>query len=146
MSGQAGGPPIADQAPAPRRAFHPRPLLVEIASAVLIVGGAINLLLSVDVLIRLAQEGTEIGVLTVISIAIGTLNLGLGLAIRVGRLWLVTVNVIAVIAFLELISATPIGLFFGAFDVLVVLALVRERPWFDWMAAERAASAVPERR
>jgi hypothetical protein len=137
--GRRGEPAAADEAPAQRRAFRPRPVLVEAASAILVVGGAVNLLLSVDVLIKLAQGGTEIAVLTLITIALATLNLALGLAIRFGRGWLVTLNVVAVFGFLELLSATPVGLFFGALDVLVVLGLAREKPWFDWMAAERAA-------
>jgi hypothetical protein len=138
----AGGePPIADQQPAAARTTPPRPVLVELASALLIVGGAINLLLSVDVLIRLAQAGTEIALLTVITIALATLTLALGLAVRYGQGWLVTVNVIAVIGFLELISQTPVGLLFGVVDVMVVLALMRERPWFEASARARAEAS-----
>ena len=128
MTGRTGEPP---------RAFHPRPVLVELASAILVIGGAINLLLSVDVLLRLAQQGNDIGPLTLITIALATLVLGLGLAVRFGRAWLVTVNIVAVLGFLELLSQTSIGLFFGVLDVVVVLALVRERPWFDWSKLQR---------
>lgn len=141
MSVRPGEPPLADQEPARPRAFHPRPVLVEIASALLIVGGAINLLLSVDALLHLSQGGTDIAVLVVITIALSTLTLALGLAVRFGRGWLVTVNVVAVVAFLELLAANPLGIFFGALDVIVVLALVRERPWFEWSARVRADAA-----
>jgi hypothetical protein len=48
-----------------------------------------------------------------------------------------TLNVAAVLGFLELLSGTPVGLLFGGFDVVVVLALARERPWFDEKALER---------
>jgi hypothetical protein len=142
MSGAADLPAPAgatsESAPArPQRAFRPRPVLVEIASALLVVEGAVNLLFSVQVLMNLAQAGEPIELLTVISIALATLNLGLGLAIRFGRGWLVTVNVVAVLGFLELLSATAVGVFFGALDVLVVLAVVRERPWFEEKAIER---------
>lgn len=133
-----GEPPVADQAPAPPRAFHPRPILVELASAILIVGAAMNLLISIEGLLNHAQAGDDIVVPTVITIAVATVTLALGLAARVGRAWLVTVNVMAVIGFLELISATSIGLLFGALDVFVVLALIRERPWFEWSARQRA--------
>ncbi len=136
--GGSGEPPVADQAPAPPRAFHPRPILVELASAILVVGAAVNLLISVDGLVHAAQAGDDLGVPTVITIAVATVTLALGLAARVGRAWLVTVNVMAVIGFLELLSATSIGLLFGALDVFVVLALVRERPWFEWSARQRA--------
>ena len=117
-------------------------MLVELASAILVIGGAINLLLSVDVLVRLAQQGNDIGPLTLITIALATLVLALGLAVRFGRAWLVTVNIVAVLGFLELLSQTSIGLFFGVLDVLVVLALVRERPWFDWSRLQRVETGT----
>jgi hypothetical protein len=75
---------------------------------------------------------------TVITIVVATVTLGLGLAVRFGRAWLVTVNVMAVIGFLELLSQSSIGLLFGVLDVFVVLALFRERPWFEWSARQRA--------
>lgn len=144
MSVRSGEPPLADQQPAVKRAFHPRPVLVELASALLVVGSVVNLLISVDRLVNFGQTGGEIGVPVVITIALATLTLALGLAVRFGRGWLVTINVAAVIGFLELLSQTPIGLLFGVLDVFVVLALVRERPWFDWSALQRAEA--PERR
>jgi hypothetical protein len=136
-----GEPPVADEAPAVPRAFHPRPILVELASAILVVGAATNLLISVDGLLGLAQTGGDIGVPAVITIAVATVTFGLGLAVRFGRAWLVTVNVMAVIGFLELLSQTAIGLVFGGLDVFVVLALMRERPWFEWSARQRAEAA-----
>jgi hypothetical protein len=136
---EAAERPVAAATPATRRraGFRPRPVLVEIASALLVVEGAVNLLFSIQVLINLAQAGQSIELLTVISIALATLNLALGLAVRTGRGWLVTVNVVAVLGFLELLSGTPVGLFFGVLDVFVVLALARERPWFEEKAIER---------
>ncbi len=138
MSVRPGEPPLADQQPAPRKAFRPRPILVELASALLVVGSIFNLLISIDGLVLFAQDGGDISLATIITIALGTLTLGLGLAVRFARAWLLTVNVVAVIGFLELLSQTPIGLLFGALDVIVVLALFRERPWFEWSALERA--------
>jgi hypothetical protein len=116
-------------------------VLVELASALLIVGGAMNLLLSIQVLVRLGQEGGEIGILTVVTIALAIATFALGLLVRYGRAWLVAVNVVAVLAFLELISGTLVGLLFGVIDVVIVLALVRERPWFEGAAEERAQAA-----
>jgi hypothetical protein len=142
VSARRGEPPLADQAPAaPPRAFHPRPVLVELASAILVVGAAVNLLISVDGLISFAQAGIDIGIPTVITIVVATVTLGLGLAVRFGRAWLVTVNVMAVIGFLELLSQSSIGLLFGVLDVFVVLALFRERPWFEWSARQRAEAS-----
>lgn len=144
MSGRPGEPPLADQQPAQRKPFRPRPILVELASALLVVGSIFNLLISIDGLVLFAQGGGDIGLATIITIVLATLTFGLGLAVRFARAWLLTVNVIAVIGFLELLSQTPVGLLFGALDVIVVLALFRERPWFEWSALER--TEAPARR
>jgi hypothetical protein len=39
------------------------------------------------------------------------------------------------------VSGTSIGLLFGVLDVFVVVALLRERPWFEWSALQRAQAA-----
>lgn len=116
-------------------------MLVELASAVLVVGGVLNLIISIDVLLRLADRGEQIGPYTAITIGLAIAVLGLGLLIRYGRAWLVAVNAAAVLAFLELISGSVVGLLLGALDVAVVLALVLERPWFEWSARERDVAA-----
>lgn len=132
-----GQPPIGDQRPGTARSSPPRPVLVEIAAALVIVGGAFNLLLSVDAMVTLARQGGDIGLLPVVTIVLAMTVLALGLLVRSGRAWLVALNVVAVLAFLELISQTPVGLVFGMLDVVVVLALIRERPWFEAKSAER---------
>ena len=140
---QAGqdGPASGDQeAGAARRAWR-RPVLVELASALLVVGAVLNLVLSLDVLMRLAERSESIAAHTVTTIALAIATLGLGVAIRYGRGWLLAVNLVAVLGFLELISGSIVGLLFGALDVFVVLALIRERPWFEWSARERATEA-----
>jgi hypothetical protein len=116
--------------PAPSRPR--RPVLVEVAAAFLVVGGIISLLTSIEVVLTFAQQGQPVDALSVSTLAIGVGFVILGLLTRSGRAWLVTINVVAVVAFLELISATIIGLFFGALDVFVVLALMWTRPWFQW--------------
>ena len=107
-----------------------RPVLVELASALLIVSGAITLLLSIQAMVALAGQGVGVGGLSLVTIVLAIVTLALGVAVRYGRGWLVAVNVVAVLAFLELISASAIGLFFGLVDTIVVLALFREREWF----------------
>ena len=130
----------SDQPSDPKPVDRRRPVLIELASALLVVGGAVDLLLSIQVLLILAQRGESIGVLAAITIALATASLAMGIAIRFGRLWLVTINVAAVLGFLELLSATPVGIVFGAIDVFIVIALTREKPWFDWLADRRAES------
>ena len=136
-----GEPPTGDQQPGAERRAWRRPVLVELASALLVVGGILNLIISVDVLMRLAERGESIAAHTAITIALGIATLGLGLAIRYGRAWLIAVNVVAILGFLELISGSIVGLLFGTLDVAVVLALMRERPWFLWSAGERELAA-----
>jgi hypothetical protein len=127
------GPTTATDAPAPNRR---RPVLVELASALLIVGGALTLLISIQVAATLGTQGEEVGALTLITVALAAATFVLGLLVRYGRAWLLTINVVAVIAFLELTSGSSVGLFLGALDTFVVLALVRERPWFAETPAE----------
>lgn len=119
--------------------------MVELASALLVVGGVLNLVISTDVLMRLSERGESVAGHTVVTIALGIITLGLGFAIRSGRGWLLAVNVAAVLGFLELLSGSVVGLLFGALDVAVVLMLIRERPWFEWSAIERAQAAEERR-
>jgi len=111
-------------------------VLVEIASALLIVSGAMNLLISVQVLAALGERGEDIGPLTIVTIALAAATLALGLLVRYGRAWLVAINLVAVVAFLELTSGDPVGLLFGGVDTFVVVALLIERPWFVAAAPE----------
>jgi hypothetical protein len=111
-----------------------RPALVEVAAAILVVGGVISILTSIEVVLRLGQEGQPVEGLAAVSLAIGTALLVLGILVRYGRAWLITVNVVAVAGFLELTSATVPGLLFGGLDVVVVLLLFWEHAWFQWSA------------
>jgi hypothetical protein len=115
---------------APAIAGRRRPVLVEIASAMLIVSGVLNLLLSIQAIAALGQQGQQVGALTLITIGLTVATLALGVLVRFGRAWLVAVNVVAVVAFLELTAGDLVGLLFGAVDTVVVIALLVERPWF----------------
>jgi hypothetical protein len=114
-----------------------RPWPVELATASVIISGAMSILLSIDAYGRLAQQGADVS-LVVPSIAIGIAMLLLGILLRTGRAWLVGVNVLAIAGFLELISGTPVGLVFGALDALAVVVLISYRPWFAWKPGEAA--------
>lgn len=116
-----------------------RPALVELAAALLIVGGALSTIASLMVLARMSDQGDDPGLVTALSLGLGVAGIVLGLLTRVGRAWLVTVNVVAVMGFLELVSFTPAGLLLGATDVFVVLVLVANRPWFYWAAGDGGA-------
>jgi len=113
-----------------------RPALVELASAILVVNGAISILSSIDVVMRLAEAGPGVEPLAMLTLAIGVGSVILGLLMRFGRAWLVTLNVIAIAAFLELTSGAIVGLLFGGLDLFVVAVLLLERPWFTWTPEE----------
>ena len=114
---------IPDQSivPAPER--PPRPLLIEIASAILIVGGLTGLVGALSVS----------GPLLVIVLAINALSIAVGVLIRAGRGWVLAINVVAVALFLELTAiSTTFGIIFGVLDAIVLIGLLRHRSWFDW--------------
>jgi hypothetical protein len=123
---------------ADRRTRPRRPLLVELAAAVLVIGGAFGLLNSIDVILRLGEAGEAVDTLALLTLGIGIGFVVLGVLVRSGRAWLLAVNVVTVVGFLELTSGTIPGLFFGALDVFVVLALFWERPWFQSPAEPEA--------
>jgi hypothetical protein len=107
-----------------------RPLLVEIAAAALIVGSVTDVLFSFE---TMATAPTPLGrALAATAVALAVLLVVLGYVVRQGRAWLVTLNVVAVAAFLELQSLTFVGLVSGIIDMVVVGILLRERWWFQW--------------
>jgi hypothetical protein len=116
-----------------RRAKRPsRPVLVEIATAVLIVTGFMSLFTSLEAAISIAGSGEPDLVLLALFLFIGVGTVAVGIALRYGRWWLLGVNYVAVAAFLELTSGTAQGLLFGALDLFVVVVLLAQRPWFAW--------------
>lgn len=121
----------ASVVPAPER--PPRPILVEVAAAVLIVGGLTSLIGA------LAAPG----VAGILFTALNAAMIVLGVLIRRGRGWVVAINVVAVALFLEL-TALPSGYAFVAIamDAIVLVALFRHRSWFAWTPPELAG---PER-
>lgn len=110
----------------------PRPLAVEVATAIVIVSGAMSVLLSIDAFVRMSELGSAGTELTLPSIVLGLGSLILGVLLRYGRAWLVGVNVLAIAGFLELISGTPMGMVTGGLDAIAVVVLLVHRPWFAW--------------
>lgn len=111
----------ASVVPAPER--PPRPVLIEVAAAILIVGGLTSLIGAV----------TAPGVAGILFTMLNVAMIGLGLLIRRGRAWVLAVNVVAVALFLEL-TALPatFALVSIVMDAIVLWALFRHRRWFFW--------------
>jgi len=107
-------------------------MLVELATAMIIVTGIVSVLQSVEVYAKLSGEGSGAADLAGLSVLIGVASVVVGVLLRYGRAWLVGVNLLAIAGFLGLISATPVGFLFGLLDVFVVIVLMVNRPWFAW--------------
>jgi hypothetical protein len=124
-----GEPPDASLVPAPVRGR--RPPLIELAAAILIVGGITSLLGVLGTL----EAATEL--LDLVFVGLGLATIVVGLLVRAGRAWLLDINVVAIILFLEL-TALPSGvaIVFAALDAIVLVALFRHRAWFDAPTAD----------
>jgi hypothetical protein len=105
-----------------------RPAVLELAAAILIVGGMTSILSSVATIARLG-DGT--GPLDLALLGLPAATIVVGLLIRVGRAWVLAINVVAIVLFVEL-SALPAvsALVFAALDTIVLWALIRHRAWF----------------
>lgn len=123
LPGPGAEPTDASIEPAPARPR--RPLLVETAAAILIVGGLTSILGSLGTL-----DATT-GALDVLFIGPAVLTV-VGLLVRAGRAWILAINVVAVVLFLEA-TALPsaVAIVFVTLDTIVLYALIRHRAWFE---------------
>lgn len=117
--------------PTPER--PPRPVLVELASAILIVG-SITALMGLGIQQLVAPNlpaDAGLGVLLIAAVDLATF--AIGLLIRAGRWWRLCINVVAIAMFLYLTRfPNPIAVLYLFLDTIVFFALMRHRAWFDW--------------
>lgn len=116
-----------------------RPALIELGAATLIVGGAAQLLLRVGALAR----GFDVPELpAALGFGIDTLAIVVGLLVRAGIAWILCLNVVAVLAFIDfrelVLSGSAVAGLFLALDTLALIGIARHRDWF-----ERDRSARP---
>ena len=127
------GPDVIEQ-PVPERPA--RPLLIEVASALLIIGGLVGVATGTSPF----QPG--VGPLPLVIMGLNLLTIVVGVRIHQGRGWALALNVTAIALFLELTALpSPIAGLFALFDALVLVALVRHRAWFEWRPPD--ASSPP---
>jgi hypothetical protein len=135
--------------PEPERPNQParpdRPVLVELAAAILIVGGItalVGLPLTV-VLVGLATgERMELfsSLATIVFLVMNAVAIPIGVLIRRGRRWRLCTNVVAISILLYLTEISrPIAVFYFAMAVIVLYALIHHRAWFDRKATTDAA-------
>ena len=118
-----------------------RPGAVELAAAILIVGGLLGTLSGLGRLADPAAVAPSLGLLTVV---LNVVQVVLGLLVRQGRLWLLTVNYAAAVGFLDLLAggASVTALMLGLSEVVVVITLLANRPWFDAVGRWRRDAAT----
>jgi hypothetical protein len=119
-----------------------RPGLVEAAAALLIVGGVLGV---IGFFAGTAPEPEALGAVSLLTLVLNLAQIAVGLLLRVGRFWLVAVNYVAVLAFLDLLAsgASPLALMLAVAEIIVVIILFAQRPWFDAMREWRAWGATP---
>jgi hypothetical protein len=119
-----------------------RPVSIEIASAILVVGGLVAIVGTMAAVLGLDPDAADPGARPVIALilVLNVLTIVIGLLVRRGRAWLLCINVVAVLLFIEL-TAVPSGSATAAvlaiLDAFVFVALSRNRAWFDWRPPER---------
>ena len=121
-----------------------RPAPVELAAAILIVGGIVGL---IQVTSSAGDVPAGAQQFLAATVALGAGSIVLGLLIRRGRAWLLAVNYAAVLGFLDLLGAgaSPFALMLGLADLLVVGILLATKAWFDAVRSWRAETAAPGR-
>ncbi len=131
----SGEPLDASLVPVPLRPR--RPLLLESAAAILIVGGLTSILGSLGTL----DPATEL--LDLLVLALGGLTVLVGLLVRAGRAWILDLNVVAIVLFLE-VTALPsaVAVVFVTLDAIVLVGLISHRAWFDRAPADVVAPTV----
>jgi hypothetical protein len=109
----------------PRR----RPAAVELAAALLIVAGIVQLVgaFAVSSTLPAGLEGW-----LAVTIALDVATISAGILIRMGRLWLLVVNYVAVLGFLDLlrVGGSPVALAMALVDGVVLYVLFTNRSWF----------------
>jgi hypothetical protein len=123
---------------APEGPWPSRPGAIELAAALLIVGGAISVVAAV-IAIPSLPPGIEPFFALTIALDIGAILVGL--LVRLGRAWILAVNYAAVLGFLDLMGsgASPLALMLGLADIVVVIVLLVHKPWFDALRQRRSA-------
>jgi hypothetical protein len=112
-----------------------RPVLIELAAALLIVAGILGVI-SLFAPDPRRPEGLE--GLALLTIGLNVVQIVVGILVRAGRLWIVDVNYVAVLGFLDLAGAagSSLALLLGLVELGTLAVLFAYRSWFDGRWAE----------
>jgi hypothetical protein len=129
MRGEIAADPTGEHSA--ERPIRPRrPALIELSAALLIVAGLLGIvgLFAPD---PSKPEGLEWA--AVITAILNVAQIVVGLLIGAGRLWIIDVNYVAVLGFLDLVGAagSPLAFTLGLIELGVLAVLFAYRPWFD---------------
>ena len=139
---------VVDSTAVPAARRPSRPISIEIASAILVVGGLVAIVGTMAAVLGQDPAAADPGARPVIVLILGLniLTIVIGLLVRRGQAWLLCINVVAVLLFVEL-TAIPGGSATAAvlavLDAFVFVALSRNRDWFDWRPSERVRTNDP---
>ena len=113
----------------------PRPALIELVSALLIVAGILGVI-SLFAPDPRRPEGLE--ALAVLAVVLNLGQIVVGILVRMGRLWIVDVNFVAILGFLDLAGAagSSLALLLGLIELGTLAVLFAYRSWFDGRWAE----------
>ena len=129
-------PANVDEPPVER---PPRPLSLEISAAILVVGGLMSAIGLAATVLTSSGPAAEPAARPIVALVLvlDVLTVVVGVLVRRGRAWIVCINVVAIVLFIEL-TAIPTGsavaLLLSVLDVFVFVSLMRNRAWFDWRA------------
>ncbi len=130
---------VAEEAPKPIR--PPRPGAIEFAAALLIVAGVLGML---GLIAGVSFTPAALEAFAVLTFILNVTQIVVGVLIRWGRIWIVAVNYVAVLAFVDLLAAglSPLSLMLGLAEVVVVVILLLNKPWFDALARWRSSQPL----
>jgi hypothetical protein len=128
----------ADSTIEPVPARPPRPAIIEFSAAILVVGGLFALFGTLAGVVSQGAESQIPPVFVVLFVVLDVLTVAVGLLIRMGRSWVLAINVVAISLFLDLTALpSPVAVLFATMDAFVFFALFRHRWWFDWRPEPR---------
>ena len=121
-----------------------RPVSIELSAAILVIGGLAAAVGSGAIFLVSDASDSFSRPIVALILGLDLLTVLIGLLVRAGRAWVVCINVVAVLVFVEL-TAIPSGSLLAVLltflDGFVFVSLMRNRWWFDALRAESSSAS-----